>query len=49
MNEIIQVVLFTIVVGLILYFRPDIDRTREGDVLLWYGIKNRKYVKLFKL
>jgi len=34
------------IIGLVEFlFRPRIDRTSEGDWLLWYGTKTRKYFK----
>lgn len=27
--------------------RPRLDKTREGDILLWYGRTTRKYIKLW--
>ena len=27
-------------------YRPRFDKTREGDLLLWYGKKHRTYIKL---
>ena len=47
MNED-YVLLILIVLGY-LAFRPRLDRTKEGWVLLWYGRNDRKYIKLFRL
>lgn len=43
--------LLIITIAIILYAnyqRVDVDETREGDLLLWYGRKERKYIKLWK-
>jgi len=40
-----------IIIGLLLtlntIWRPRIDKTKEGEVLLWYGKENRRYKKLW--
>lgn len=42
-----MVVVVIIVFGVIEFrFRPRFDKTDEGDLLLWYGSKKRKYFKL---
>jgi len=38
--------LLLIVTTIELLFSPRIDRTREGDILLWYGRRKRKYIKI---
>ena len=38
----IQLVLLGILLIEIL-FKPRLDKTRKGDMLLWYGRKQRKY------
>lgn len=41
------IILAAVVLGLI-YLRPDLDETREGHLLLWYGRYERKYIILWK-
>lgn len=33
-------------IGIEFWFRPRFDKTDEGDILLWYGNKKRKYFKI---
>ena len=45
MNFII--ILLVLVLSVELHFKPRLDKTREGDILLWYNSgHNRKYIKL---
>ena len=39
------VLLIILLLGEIL-FRPRLDVTREKELLLWYGRRKRKYIKL---
>lgn len=41
---IIKVILVAIVLEL--FLKPRLDRTNQGVWLLWYGRKNRDYIKL---
>lgn len=47
MIVLIEVILFLLIIEGI--FRPRIDITNVGDVILWYGKKYRKPLKLFTL
>jgi hypothetical protein len=38
--------LFVLLIIVEIVFRPRIDRTRDGDLLLWYGRRKRNYIKL---
>jgi hypothetical protein len=41
---------FLFILGLVMYVaKPSLDITKEKDVLLWYGYKERKYIYLFKI
>jgi len=40
----IWVILIVIVIELA--FSPRLDKTRNGDLLLWYGRNKRKYIKI---
>ena len=42
----IGIILFSLIVELV--FSPRFDRTSEGKVLLWYGVKKRKYFIIFQ-
>jgi len=41
---IATITLTIIIVGCI-YYRPAIEKTKEGDFYLFYGNKKRKYIK----
>lgn len=43
--EILGIIVLLSIIGII--YNPKLDKTVEGDLLLWYGKKdNRKYIKL---
>lgn len=35
-----------IVLSIEIFLRPRIDKTRDGKVLLWYGMRTRRYFVL---
>lgn len=44
---LLYISLFLFVIGIILDI--DVDKTEDGDILLWYGHPKRKFIKLNKL
>mgnify|MGYP001565119412 FL=1 len=42
---LIIMVIFCLIMG---YLNPKIDKTSEGEILLWYGNKKRKYIKIWQ-
>jgi hypothetical protein len=40
-----SIIFFIVVVETI--FRPRLDKTEEGNLLLWYGRSKRSYVKIY--
>jgi hypothetical protein len=40
-----MIILFVIIL-IEFQYRPRIDKTVKGDFLLWYGRKNRRYLRL---
>lgn len=51
---ILTLVFIVLFIGILVKYNPEIDVTRDGDVLLWYNTKkityrNRAFIKLFNL
>lgn len=47
MNTIIILLVIAIIALTVeISFKPRVDETRDGELLLWYGRTNRKYIKL---
>ena len=42
---LLTVLIISVILGVI--FKPYIDVTDEGRVLLWYGVKKRDYIVIF--
>ena len=40
-----MIAIIIILVAIELIYHPRLDVTRDGDWILWYGNKNRKYFK----
>ena len=50
MNFYILIIIIQVVVVLLVKYRPSLDITREGDVVLWYNKKGKRVWKhLFKI
>ena len=45
-STILLVTIVTITTIIEKTLSPRLDRTKDGDLLLWYGRKNRKFIKL---
>lgn len=43
----LQLIILALIIEII--YNPRIDITRVGDVILWYGKRNRKPIKLFNV
>jgi hypothetical protein len=39
--------IFFLIIVLEVVFRPRLDRTEEGNLLLWYGRNKREYFKIY--
>lgn len=35
--------------AILVFLKPHLDRTRTGDVLLWYGFNKREFIYLFNI
>jgi len=46
--NIVAIIVITIVLVAEIAFKPRIDKTGDGKVILWYGKKNRYYKILWK-
>jgi len=40
----LELVVIIVIVEII--YKPRLDKTSEGELLLWYGFKHRKYIKI---
>jgi hypothetical protein len=48
MTSIILIILLIAIHVANYFLRPKIDKTRDGDIILWYGRDIRRYVILVK-
>jgi len=47
-TSLLALILLLVLIAVMLYFNPNVDETNEGDLILWYGRTNRKYIFIWK-
>lgn len=44
----VTLIIFLIIFAIVKYNNLQLDTTREGDLILWYGRRNRKFIFIDK-